>query len=1270
MGTQPAGWNRVLNPLIIPAVLLPLVFTVSCGTGDGTDMSGQFVRPENAPVDVLPEYDNLVVTALSEDCETVRLALGGAWDDALSCRALSGYLRPWDRNDWMDRTELLIKRGVALYELVKCVDDGIQSVRLARDSRDAPGLMEECAFWRNELSLAASSVARYADEAADLNGVLRKLLADAAKERKISAARIEGIPWENPERETWRRTGPILSVRLPIDPHPESFSQWWNTNLSFEPGYIVTKLRSAGDVVVLGEVPVGAWGVNCTAEGTYDWTGFNRTMEMLKERRCRFLLELPTLTPLKDEDGVAAEVKTLLRNSDWLWLRYAAPLPAYLAENPETALIAAQPDGSTAIFGGVQLFNPAVREAYGAYLEAMAANLREQGLYDTVAAIHLEMDNATGLPDDVDYSAYSLSRWRGFLEARYLFIGTINQAWGTRYASFFDIEIPRKVLDPRAAADWKVFSGQGRTGDTNAWGKYLLGKYKTKEGIEKTIGKSWAEGYGWRLPFDYTPVVKTDYLHFRREWVTEYLTIKRALVEKAFPDKLVIDQKHQFGGHTGISESSEDKWGGLLGDDFAQFTGVGPNNEDNPFLLRSADTVGFGTRPSDSLETLLRDNLWIQFTNPGNLARYFYDWVAHGYLDYQFGWHSVTNHWLTNQLFYAIGPTVANTAPEPQRIGLVMPRATLDLYDGPIYYEYMGWDWILNAAKLTYTRIDEHLIRNGGLKSLGLEVLILPAVGAMDKTVAREIAEWVDGGGLLIASTIPGKTDVYGRPLAESPLAAVLGVRHGGTTSEAVRGTPLTVTIPRGIFTGGRAETTDRTPAFEVLTPVTATVMETYESGKPAITVNGYGNGRAVTLGYPFGVEAVIADKTSIGFQRTYTWFVREPQVIDRVAWLSKFIVDDLGFNPEYGVEYADVGRFDGKEARAMGLGVPKGFSEDPDDFLFISTVGDRRSEHELEVKHEIPDAAIRFFPRHRDGLATTFLGISTRDVHYISPRGTVNMVLSEHTYHCRINNSRIQAIWDVARDVPVGFERDDTGVTFTISLPSGHIMMLAYSEEPDVQLFGRGEFPGLTKEEVIQRTRTLAGGETPPDVVILAKDDLRPWFEHIAASGIDSTVTISYGEPSNKPAAETLAGFLREEFGMNAVPVEQVTTTEGYPDVRVRNEYVPLIYIGNDWSNNDLALQGAFWNWNSKYGPHLPFTATYMWPGEGRAVVSLSRKYALINENGQVCTYRFNHNWRIRPVEDRFPQVRRRLYIGGDGSDAERAVRAIIAEIGRKPAN
>ena len=56
-----------------------------------------------------------------------------------------------------------------------------------------------------------------------------------------------------------------------------------------------------------------------------------------------------------------------------------------------------------------------------------------------------------------------------------------------------------------------------------------------------------------------------------------------------------------------------------------------------------------------------------------------------------------------------------------------------------------------------------------------------------------------------------------------------------------------------------------------------------------------------MVIGYPFGRECVEADRTSIAFYRTYTAFVREPQLVARTAWLRDFIVKDLGYKPVYG---------------------------------------------------------------------------------------------------------------------------------------------------------------------------------------------------------------------------------------------------------------------------------------------------------------------------------------------------------------------------------
>jgi hypothetical protein len=804
----------------------------------------------------------------------------------------------------------------------------------------------------------------------------------------------------------------------------------------------------------------------------------------------------------------------------------------------------------------------------------------------------------------------------------------------------------------------------------------------TLEAVRQALGDDYQDGYQWRLPLDYPPVIKTDYMHFRRAWVQEYLGIKRRLVAAAFPDKLIIAEMRQMGDHDGIAGKGERKWGGFLGDDMAQFSGVGPANDRMPFMIRSVGPPGFGTRVSDADESLLRDYLWINFRDPGNLLRYFYAWVAHGYLDYQLGWQGITNHWMTNRLIHQLGPTVANTAPRVERIGLLLSRATFDLFDGPIYYEYLGWDYLLHAAKLPYTRIDEHFVREGGLERLGLRVLILPDAWAMDTKLAEEIGLWVAAGGTLVCSTIPGKLDEYGRAAKDgtSALAAVLGVRQDGTVSQAVKDTPLTVTISRGVYSGGLADTTARVAAFEALLPAESTaVLAAYEGGKPAITVHQHGKGRAVVMGYPFGREAVEAERTSLGFYRTYTSFLREPQLVARTAWLRKFITQDLGFRPDFGVEFAEVQRPKGKEAWAMNLCLPKGFSQDPADWFYVATVGDPRPGHEMVLDREDPDMAIRFYPREREGVATTYLGISTREVHYISLRGDVDILLSRRTYRVRINNPKIQAVWDVARDVPVGFQKDPAGVSFTVSLPSGHLMMLAYSETPQVELFAPERFPGRDKDELLARCRDLAGGTTPPAVVILNAPEIKAWLEGLALVKPPATIKtppktpeilVSYGDPANKPAADKLVAFLAAQYNLDARAVEQAATAQRDAksnDATVKGYEDPVIFLGNEWTNNDLALNESYWNWGNTYGGHLPFTSTYAWPGPGRAVVGLSRRYALIDPAGrQVGGGYWNPTFTIRPVRDEFKVVRQKLYIAADARDADAGVEELTKAVGR----
>ena len=213
----------------------------------------------------------------------------------------------------------------------------------------------------------------------------------------------------------------------------------------------------AGDLFFSAEKMLGAWGANCTAAGRYDWddstapSSWCEIAAASSSWNCpRFKSDLPT-------NQLAAAASEVLCGAAIISARSTRRrYPKHLAQDQSAALLARNDDGTLRIFGGVQLFNPAVAQAYGEYLQAMAENLRRQGLYEAIAAVHLEMGEAAELDEQADYSDLTRQRWQAFLAKRYRDIAAFNSAAGTSYRSFPDVPLPLRELQPRAAHDWQA----------------------------------------------------------------------------------------------------------------------------------------------------------------------------------------------------------------------------------------------------------------------------------------------------------------------------------------------------------------------------------------------------------------------------------------------------------------------------------------------------------------------------------------------------------------------------------------------------------------------------------------------------------------------------------------------------------------------------------------------------------------------------------------------------------------------------------------------
>ena len=127
------------------------------------------------------------------------------------------------------------------------------------------------------------------------------------------------------------------------------------------------------------------------------------------------------------------------------------------------------------------------------------------------------------------------------------------------------------------------------------------------------------------------------------------------------------------------------------------------------------------------------------------------------------------------------------------------------------------------------------------------KALVLAEAPMMDATLAARLKEFVADGGLLVAEAPFATRDRWGKELTVQPgfgLDEVFGLRINGTNTAG----DMTLTTPAGRVTGnqGRAD----------LKLMGAETIGTFTDGKPALTANRHGKGKAVLfasrVGHPF----------------------------------------------------------------------------------------------------------------------------------------------------------------------------------------------------------------------------------------------------------------------------------------------------------------------------------------------------------------------------------------------------------------------------------
>ena len=218
-----------------------------------------------------------------------------------------------------------------------------------------------------------------------------------------------------------------------------------------------------------------------------------------------------------------------------------------------------------------------------------------------------------------------------------------------------------------------------------------------------------------------------------------------------------------------------------------------------------------------------------------------------------------------------------------------------------------------------------------------------------------------------------------------------------------------------------------------------------------------------------------------------------------------------------------------------------------------------------------------------------------------------------------------------------------DRCVSFETIIPPYFGRVFAISARPVVDLFAEEERGGISDAELESRAGRLAATWQPPAVSSLDRPGLRQWLADAAAGG--ETIVISCGSEEFRRAAEKLADVLTARGIRSRISALGIRHETDNPDpyYRMRSARFtrPLaridVFIGNDYSNSNLADFTGGWQSSREANPRLPVSINREFPGGDRAVLMLTHPFFVSRGRGN----------KFPDTFDRFDERPRQLVIG-----------------------
>jgi len=737
--------------------------------------AGGHARAAVEPADVRHELERI---------ENLRLLHRYSIQDIHDSKALAIYLKGWGGPDRSGEAESLMQEAADLYGTLRGIDNGGKAIQASIDGLGAENVPQE---QLDLLQRARRFVAVQVNDFHRRSAGLKAELTDEVKQTAAGKAQWNVVskpePWADPARDADRRAGLQRGASLS--------DRWFFSLPDDEQEYALAKAAKAG--IQYANMPQAAsdWAGQEPRPGEYDFSRLDAAIEKLARhniRACPMLASLTGKPPqwLIDQHGDLARFTVTVKNR--------------------------QGETSKEV-RGINIFHAPTAAAYGKFLEAYAAHLRQRWPQQ-VEAVFVE----GGQPEieaPADESAVMDAYWRSW--------SNTDTPWRTPEAILAD-ENP----DPAAVVRAERCREQ-----------WLL-DYVAR--IRAALKKGWPE---LRVQ---TMTVNDDF-HRLQARVTGK---SRDLAKLAQLTDNPGTGTTACGTFQLVRSLARDNW--LWA--YAMHSGCGATPSADlarhPFLNVSHSTAG-------------------NFV--GSTSRYNYPQSWYRYPDRQLGDFGIGSYIATPRRAQELAPVALNTSMPPAGVAILWSQNTVRCDRSfNLYESALAWGHLLRRTFINYDYVAEDGL-DGSLD--GYKVLILPNTQYMATQTCDVIREWTRRGGSLLAFGAPGLFDEHGKRRESLPLADVLGADIAAMrTPDRVDPYLLETTHSEGSFTFRNPRPwkaqTDLTAALK-LNGATARGWFVGTANDVAIADNTFGRGKAAFCGFPVGHQYWQAARYELTYGLTHS---------------------------------------------------------------------------------------------------------------------------------------------------------------------------------------------------------------------------------------------------------------------------------------------------------------------------------------------------------------------------------------------------------------